>query len=157
MQRFISEDPIGLRGGINTYDYAKNSPTRLIDPFGLSPKECKDDDWSWFWRALCWIDPNCEPNVPPEFLPYIPLVGGMKGKEGSTDIPSWAEGQRPQAGESEKNLPNDLWMRSMDQELTEPDPVQSTISLKNMPIATFEGAIISADMKAVALPNVTSH
>ena len=36
-QRFISEDPVGIRGGINLYAYAANSPVNLIDPLGLSP------------------------------------------------------------------------------------------------------------------------
>ncbi len=35
--RFISEDPIGLAGGINWYTYAGNSPTNFLDPFGLEP------------------------------------------------------------------------------------------------------------------------
>lgn len=33
--RFISEDPIGLSGGINSYAYALNRPTGIIDPTGL--------------------------------------------------------------------------------------------------------------------------
>lgn len=33
--RFISEDPIGLQGGLNFYSYVDNSPTNLVDPFGL--------------------------------------------------------------------------------------------------------------------------
>ncbi|HFK4760495.1 TPA: HNH endonuclease [Citrobacter farmeri] len=33
--RFISQDPIGLAGGINTYQYAPN-PLSWIDPLGLS-------------------------------------------------------------------------------------------------------------------------
>lgn len=33
--RFISEDPIGLAGGINSYAYARNSPHNLTDPSGL--------------------------------------------------------------------------------------------------------------------------
>ena len=36
--RFISEDPLGFIGsGPNSYAYAFNSPTNLIDPLGLSP------------------------------------------------------------------------------------------------------------------------
>jgi RHS repeat-associated protein len=34
-QRFISEDPIGFRGGINVYAYAWNSPAIWRDPLGL--------------------------------------------------------------------------------------------------------------------------
>jgi RHS repeat-associated protein len=36
--RFLSEDPLGLKGGGNFYIYASNSPTNLIDPLGLSPQ-----------------------------------------------------------------------------------------------------------------------
>ena len=35
--RFISQDPIGLMGGVNLYQYAPN-PVGWIDPFGLSSK-----------------------------------------------------------------------------------------------------------------------
>lgn len=33
--RYISSDPIGLRGGLNTYGYALNDPVNSVDPFGL--------------------------------------------------------------------------------------------------------------------------
>jgi RHS repeat-associated protein len=35
--RFISEDPLGLRAGINLYSYVKNEPTRFTDPMGENP------------------------------------------------------------------------------------------------------------------------
>nr|WP_260265911.1 RHS repeat-associated core domain-containing protein [Cronobacter malonaticus] len=37
--RFISQDPIGLAGGINLYQYAPN-PLVWVDPLGLSNKPC---------------------------------------------------------------------------------------------------------------------
>ena len=36
-QRFISEDPIGLVGGVRLYDYADNDPIDESDPTGLDP------------------------------------------------------------------------------------------------------------------------
>jgi RHS repeat-associated protein len=35
LQRFISEDPIGIAGGMNTYAYGDGNPVNLVDPLGL--------------------------------------------------------------------------------------------------------------------------
>ncbi|GAA6171761.1 RHS repeat-associated core domain-containing protein [Colwellia sp. KU-HH00111] len=45
-QRFINQDPIGLVGGINPYQYAPN-PINWVDPFGLS---CKENSWNSFQK-----------------------------------------------------------------------------------------------------------
>lgn len=35
LRRFISEDPIGLAGGLNFYAYVQNNPVNWVDPWGL--------------------------------------------------------------------------------------------------------------------------
>jgi RHS repeat-associated protein len=44
LQRFVSEDPIGFRGGINKYSYVANSPLNWVDAFGTdkNKKGCPD-------------------------------------------------------------------------------------------------------------------
>ena len=38
LQRWLNQDPIGERGGLNLYRYVYNSPLNYIDPDGLTPR-----------------------------------------------------------------------------------------------------------------------
>ena len=51
--RFISQDPIGLAGGLNLYQYAPN-PLNWIDPLGLT--KCKDSYEQARNKALKWLE-----------------------------------------------------------------------------------------------------
>ena len=48
LQRFISEDPIKLVGGVNLFVYVGNAPARFVDPQGLD----KQDTWQSGDRQL---------------------------------------------------------------------------------------------------------
>ena len=37
LQRFVSEDPLGVAGGMNLFAYAQDAPTVYADPLGLKP------------------------------------------------------------------------------------------------------------------------
>ena len=51
MARFISEDPIGLAGGVNEYAYVGNDPLNARDPSGLSDDDCRVSN-----KNACRID-----------------------------------------------------------------------------------------------------
>ena len=48
--RFVSEDPIGLAGGINSYRYVSNRSVNFRDPLGLCPPEdpCAIPNHPWY-------------------------------------------------------------------------------------------------------------
>lgn len=38
--RWMNQDPIGIRGGLNLYGFVENDPIDFYDPMGLSWQEC---------------------------------------------------------------------------------------------------------------------
>jgi RHS repeat-associated protein len=71
--RFLSEDPIGLAGGINVYAFAAADPVNGLDPFGLDPDpECPDGQ---YWSpTLEECVPLATPGQPP-----IEVIGEKSG------------------------------------------------------------------------------
>ena len=53
--KFISEDPIAFRGGVNFYRYVLNNPAINVDPPGLGPNGWGNKGWTWTTRANCFI------------------------------------------------------------------------------------------------------
>ena len=73
--RYTQADPIGIQGGLNVFVYAKQSPSRLADPLGLSPFPNPHHAPRQCWNAgdsRCCITPQgqqcstrCECKEPP--------------------------------------------------------------------------------------------
>ena len=58
-RRFVSEDPIGLAGGLNVYAYVANSPTNGRDPSGLcaayDTHAFDPGSGSWVYLGVAWV------------------------------------------------------------------------------------------------------
>jgi len=65
LKRFVSEDPIGLAGGMNVAAYVGGNPVGKTDPFGLSPFFERDADLPWPCNTG-----RCFPGGPTPPLPF---------------------------------------------------------------------------------------
>ncbi len=97
--RYIQADPIGLRGGQNSYVYAYNNPLRFIDPKGknaaaiviFAPEiAIPIIIYALYQAYISYEDCN---------VPSILEMGKKSGKEKSSDYPSWADQYQKDPGE----------------------------------------------------------
>ena len=84
--RFVSEDLIGLTGGVNRYAYALDNPRELIDPSGLEPGKL----------LIKVFTPGTPPATFPH-CPYTPKPPTPYNRLGSWQGPAQPKGPRAQA------------------------------------------------------------
>ena len=110
--RYITSDPIGLQGGLNTFAYAGLNPLRFTDPFGLfdpGPKPPAPRLGSVLGKAarVCL-------RVPP---PIIIIIGGMwPGSTGGCDDTGKCSDTRDEDGDGPHRCEiwyNDLILRQI--------------------------------------------
>ena len=101
--RYTQPDPLGFVDGPSRYAYAVNSPLEIVDPTGRAGLY-----QPYMWGFIFdWLKPNaCRAPAGPTKIE--PLLSRGSDKDRSTDIPSWAEGEKPLAGESGRKFADRL-------------------------------------------------
>src|SRR5690606_7961618 len=95
--RFISADPVGLRGGANVFSYAPNAVT-WSDPLGLTGEQGRRE-------CLAWNEASAK-HALDRRSPHRPAGDDGKG----TEFPSsWSESEYLTAVEQKANDPNTTW------------------------------------------------
>jgi len=104
--RYINQDPIGLMGGLNAYQYTPN-PIGYVDPLGLSSKECSSNSGytplsSQARRYLADIEAQTGLGVTPEQRSH--LANALREQEFLKLTPEQANAHRIQFNRAKNDL-----------------------------------------------------
>lgn len=90
--RFLSEDPVGVDGGVELYEYAEGSPTNLSDPAGLCPPSMCDDLLKKIVRLRNVLAAKFAEYLNPKY--FLPLFGPMSRESHIKAIEKYQEALR---------------------------------------------------------------
>lgn len=72
--RYVQSDPIGLWGGLNTYNYADQNPLLLMDLYGLQSNNRYGDDFHYPWPYCLFSSQGCNPEEPDPIDNQIEII-----------------------------------------------------------------------------------
>jgi RHS repeat-associated protein len=95
--RFISEDPIGFRGGLNWYSYVGNNPSNFVDPVGLWATKAHEFIITDAFKS-CLSNPQLQKLK--DASAYVDRLAGQRESQ------AYQHGMRGGAGQSEQDAKN---------------------------------------------------